>query len=175
MTKAKLITLFLAAALALPVVSVAQSASGTLAVSATVQSSISMVFNTDSSGVALTGAGTNAAALDFGNISAYGTLAANVSRSVGASSFTVSTPFDVQVDKANSSSSNYTLKAQLNTADATNTWALSGTSITNASAATLTSTGSYGSGAAYTLALTVPFSSSASSISNTINFVAAAN
>jgi hypothetical protein len=175
MTKAKLITLFLAAVLAMPVLSAAQSASGTLAVSATVQSSISMVFNTDSSGVTLGGAGTNAATLDFGNISAYGTLASNVSRSVGASSFTVSTPFDVRVDKANTSSANYTLKAQLNTTDAVNTWALNSIAVSAASQSTLNATGSYGSGSAYTLALTVPFSSSASSISNTINFVASAN
>lgn len=175
MTKAKLITLILAAALAMPVISAAQTASGTLAVTATVQSSISMVFNTDTNGVALTGTGTNAATLPFGNISAYGTLSANVSRTVAASSFTVSTPFDVLVSMANSSSANYTLKAQLNSADAVNTWALSGTGIGSATQATLTSTGTYGSAAAYTLALTVPFSSAASSISNTINFVASAN
>lgn len=176
MTKAKLITMFLAAALAMPVLSAAQTASGTLTVNATVQSSISMVFNSDASGVALTsGAGTNAATLDFGNISAYGTLPGTISRTVGATSFTVSTPFDVLVNMANSSSANYTLKAQLNTADAVNTWALNTTTITNASQATLTSTGSYGSSAAYTLALTVPFSSSAAAITNTINFVASAN
>ncbi|MGH9523299.1 MAG: hypothetical protein ACRD3E_12300 [Terriglobales bacterium] len=175
MTKAKLFTLFLAAALAMPVLSAAQSASGTLAVSATVQSSISMVFNNDINGVALTGSGSNAATLDFGNISAYGTLSPKVGRSVGASSFTVSTPFDVLVSMANSSSADYTLKAQLNSADALNTWALNSTTITNAAQATLASNGSYGSSAMYTLALTVPFSSSASSISNTINFVASAN
>jgi hypothetical protein len=176
MTKTKLFTLFLAAALAMPIVSAAQSASGTLAVKANVQSSISMAFNTDSSGVALGNSGTNAATLDFGNISAYGTLSvANVSRSVGASSFTVSTPFDVMVNEANSSSASYTLKAQLASLDSTNSWALGSNAITSTSQATLTSSGSYGSNAAYTLALTVPFSSAASSISNTINFVATAN
>ena len=175
MTKAKLFTLILAAALAMPVLSAAQSASGTLAVSATVQSSISMVFNTDTNGVTLGNAGTNAATLSFGTISAYGTPAANVTQSVGASSFTVSTPFDVLVSMANSTSANYTLKAQLNAADAVNSWALNTKPITNASQQTLTSTGSYGSASAYTLALTVPFSSSAPSISNTINFAATAN
>lgn len=175
MTKTKLFALFLAAALAMPVLSAAQSASGTLAVSATVQSSISMVFNSNASGVTLGGAGTNAATLNFGNISAYGTPPANVTEIVGGSSFTVSTPFNVLVNMANSSSANYTLKAQLNTADAVNTWALNSTTITNASQATLTTSGAYGSGTAYTLALTVPFSSSASSISNTINFAATAN
>lgn len=176
MTKAKLITLVLAAVLAMSTLSAAQTtASGTLAVSATLQSSISMVFNSDASGVALGNAGTNAATLNFGTISAYGALAANVSRSVAASNFTVSTPFDVQVSKANTASANYSLTAQLNAADAVNGWAIGGNAVSNGSATTLTSTGSYGSSAAYTLALTVPLSSAAPSISNTINFVATAN
>lgn len=176
MTKAKLITLILAAAIAMPIMSAAQTASGTLTVKATIASSISMVFNSDASGVALSsGAGTNAATLDFGSISAYGALGGNISRTVAASSFTVSTPFDVHVDKSNSSSANYTLKAQLGSADAVNTWALSGTAISSASQSTLTATGAYGADAPYTLALTVPFSSAAPSINNTINFVATAN
>jgi hypothetical protein len=176
MTKAKLMTIFLAAAIAMPIFSAAQTtASGTLAVSATLQSSISMVFNTDAAGVALGSAGTNAATLNFGNISAYGTLASNVTRSVGASTFTVSTPFDVLVQKANSASASYSLTAQLNAADATNGWALGGSTVGSGSATTLTASGTYGSATAYSLALTVPLSSGAPSISNTINFVATAN
>jgi hypothetical protein len=176
MTKAKLITIFLAAALAMPILSAAQTtASGTLAVNATLQSSISMVFNSDAAGVALGSAGTNAATLNFGNISAYGTLAANVSRSVGATSFTVSTPFDVLVTKSNSASANYSLTAQLNAADAVNSWALGGSAVASGAPTTLTAAGTYGSSTAYSLALTVPMSSNAPSISNTINFVATAN
>lgn len=175
MTKTKLITLVLATVIAMPILSSAQTASGTLTVNATISSSIAMVFNTDASGVALTGAGSNAATLNFGAISAYGALAGNVSRTVGATSFTVSTPFDVHVDKSNSSSANYTLKAQLGTADAVNTWALGATTITNAAQSTLTAVGAYGADSPYTLGLTVPFSNTAASISNTINFVATAN
>ena len=173
--KAKLVVLIAVAALALPMLSAAQTASGTLTVNATVQSSISMVFNSDAAGVALGSAGTNAATLNFGTISAYGALSAGVGRVVGATTFTVSSPFDVQVDKSNSASANYTLTAQLNAADATNTWAVGGNTITNGSATTLTSTGAYGSSAAYTLALTVPLASSAGAISNVVNFVATAN
>ena len=176
MTKAKLITLILAAALAMPILSAAQTtASGTLAVNATVQSSISMVFNSDESGVPLGSAGTNAATLNFGNISAYGALSPNVSRVVGGASFTVSTPFDVQVSKSNSASANYSLTAQLNAADAVNSWAVGGSAVTSAAATTLTAAGSYGANSAYTLALTVPLASGAGAISNTINFVATAN
>ena len=88
--------------------------------------------------------------------------------------WTLSTPFDVDVEIANVTSSNYTLTAQLQSADATNTWKLGATTITNASAATLTSTGSYGV-IAYTFSLTIPFSEAAGAISNTLNFVATSN
>jgi hypothetical protein len=154
------------------------TATGTLTVTATVNSSINLVFNNDASGVPLSsGAGTNAATLAFGNISAFGAVAANVTRTVvPGTSFTVSTPVDVLVTKANSSSANYTLKAQLGSADATNTWQVGGTTVTNAAAATITATGSYGSNTAEAIAITVPFSTaSGTSISNTINFTATSN
>ncbi|HEU5451160.1 MAG TPA: hypothetical protein VFU76_04210 [Terriglobales bacterium] len=177
MTKMKLITITLAVALAMPIVAAAQTtASGTLTVNATVQSSISLVFNSDAAGVVLGGAGTNAATMNLGTISAYGPLSAGVGRSVTAgTSFTVTSPFDVQVDKSNITSSNYTLTAQLNAADATNTWAISGSGVTNASATTLTATGAYGSSTQYTLGLTVPLTSGAGAISNIVNFAATAN
>ena len=154
------------------------TATGTLTVTATVNSSINLVFNSDAAGVALaSGAGTNAATLAFGNVSAFGAVAAGITRTVVAgTSFTVSTPVDVLVSKANSSSANYTLKAQLGAADATNTWAVAGNTITNAAATTLTATGTYGSNAAEAIALTVPFTTaSGTAISNTINFTATSN
>lgn len=174
MKKATLFTLLCAGMLLMPVLSPAQSASGTLAVSATVQSSISLVFKSNASGVALTGSGTNAASLNFGNISAYGALSPNVSRVVGASNYTVSTPFDVDVEKSNGASPNYTLTAQLQSADAVNTWALGALGISNASPTTLTGGGGYGV-STYTLNLTVPMASAAGAINNTINFSATAN
>src|SRR5579864_1516237 len=154
------------------------NANGTLTVTATVNSSINLVFNSDGSGVALaSGAGTNAANLAFGNVSAFGAVAAGVTRTVVAgTSFTVSTPVDVLVSKANSSSANYTLKAQLGAADATNTWQVAGNTITNAAATTITATGAYGSNAANAIAITVPFTTaSGTAISNTINFTATSN
>jgi hypothetical protein len=80
----------------------------------------------------------------------------------------------VVVQVANQTSSNYTLTAQLNTADAVNTWKIGATTVTSASAASLTATGAYGT-SVYTLNLTIPFSEAAGAISNTINFVATAN
>ena len=154
------------------------TATGTLTVTATVNSSINLVFNSDAGGVPLSsGAGTNNATLAFGNVSAFGAVSAGVTRTVVAgTSFTVSTPVDVLVSKANSSSANYTLKAQLGAADAVNTWQVAGNTITNAAATTITTTGTYGSNAANAIAISVPFTeASGTAISNTINFTATSN
>lgn len=153
------------------------TASGTLSVTATVNGSISLVFNTDTAGVALTGSGSNAATLAFGTVQAFGgTLTTGVTRTVGTGNFTVSSPFDVNVAKANLTSANYTLKAQLNAADATNTWQVQGVTVTSGAAATVTGTGTYDTDNQLTLALTIPFTTaSGTSISNSINFTATAN
>ena len=173
----KLILLF-AAAVMMTSFDAAQTASGALTVTATVNSSINLVFNSDAAGVALTsGAGTNAATLNFGNVSAFGALPAGVTRPAPtATTFTVSTPVDVLVTKANSASANYTLKAQLNSADAVNTWAANGAAFTNAASGTATATGAYGSNVAVTLAITIPFTTAnGTTISNIVNFTATAN
>ncbi len=154
------------------------TASGTLSVSATVTGSISLVFNTDTAGgLPLTsGNGTSAASLAFGNVSAFGTLAANITRTVAANTFTVSTPVDVFVSKFNSNSATYRLTAQLVTPDAVNTWSVGGVAVSNATAATVTTTGAYASNNALAVAITIPFTSpSGTSISNQINYTATSN
>jgi hypothetical protein len=154
----------------------ATSASGTMAVSVTVASSVSFVINTDASGLTLTNSGTSAVTAAFGTMSAYGgTVPTGVTRTVNApTNWKISTPFDVVVQVANQTSSNYTLTAQLQTSDSTNTWQIGSNTITSSSAATLTATGAYGT-TVYTFALTIPFSEAAGAISNTLNFVATAN
>lgn len=175
----KLNLLLIAAALMVGLSSVAsaQTASGTLTVTATVNGSISLVFNSDAAGVALTsGAGTSAAALDFGPVSAFGTIPATITRSTTALDFTISTPVDVLVNKFNSASLNYTLTAQLNGAPGTETWAVNGAAFSNAAAGTATATGAYGSNVPVTLAITVPFAvPSGTTISNVVNFTATSN
>jgi len=177
----KSIVITILAVLALSGAAMAQAgntASGTLTVTATVNSSINLVFNSDAAGVPLSsGAGTNAATIAFGNVAAFGAIGANITRTVVAgTSFTVSTPVDVLVTKANSSSANYTLKAQLGAADATNTWAVAGNTITSAATSTITATGTYGSNASESIAITIPFTeASGTAISNTINFTATSN
>src|ERR1700722_4542338 len=125
----------------------AQTGSGTLGVTATVQGSISLTFVTDASGLAVTGTGTSSASLPFGTVSMFsGTVPANVTKTVnGTTSFALSTPFDVRADKSNSISTAYTLNAQLEVADSTNTWTLGGVDISNGTAYALTAAGVYGS------------------------------
>src|SRR5215472_14210545 len=122
MKKVMLLTIF-AALMMISSAAVAQTATGTLTVTATVQGSIQLVFNSDAAGVALSsGAGTNT-----------------------ATTFTVSSAVDVLVSTTNSPSANSTLKAQLCSADATNTWQVGGVAVTNAAASTVTATGAYAS------------------------------
>src|SRR5579872_6643743 len=88
------------------------TATGTLTVTATVTASLQLLFITDPAGVPLTGSGTNAATLAFGNINAFGSLSAGVTRpSVTANNFTVQSAVDVKVSSANATSANFTLKA----------------------------------------------------------------
>jgi hypothetical protein len=151
------------------------TSAGVLTVTATIESSISLTFETDAAGVSLAGAGTSTATLAYGTVSAFGTIAtANVTRTVGATDFTVSSPFGVKVVKANSSSANYTLQAALGSADATNTWTINSTNLTTSNQ-TLGASYSYGSAVAHTMKLTVPFSASAGAVSKTVNFTATSN
>jgi|SRR5579859_972900 len=177
MKKVMLLTIF-AALMMISSAAVAQTtASGTLTVTATVTGSINLVFNSDASGVALSsGAGTNAATLAFGNVSAFGPISAGIVRSTTATTFTVSSAVDVLVSKTNSASANYTLKAQLGAADAVNTWTVGGIAVSNAAQSTLTATGTYAANSNFPVAITVPFTTASGTlISNTINYVATAN
>jgi hypothetical protein len=75
---------------------------------------ISIVFDTDPAGVALGNAGTSAASVNFGTVSAFGPLSGGVTRpAVTAANFTVRTIFDVQVIQGGLTSTTYTLTANL--------------------------------------------------------------
>jgi hypothetical protein len=160
----------------IPTFAAAQDTStGTLTVTATVVSSIGLTFENDGAGVSLTGAGTNAATMALGAISAYNTIATpNITRTVSASDFTVSSPFAVKVVKANTSSATYTLAAALGSADSTNTWRINATALTMANQS-LGGSYAYGSPVSHTMYLTVPFTASTGAISKVLNFTATAN
>lgn len=162
--------------LAAPALASAQdTATGTLTVTATVESSIGLTFENDAAGVALAGAGTNAATLAFGAVSAYEAIATpGVTRTTSASDFTVSSPFGVKVVKANTSSATYTLAAALASADTTNAWRINATTLTTSNQ-NLGSSYGYGSAVAHTVYLTVPFTASTGAVSRVLNFTATAN
>jgi hypothetical protein len=163
-----------AALVTIPSFAAAQD-SGTLTVTATIESSIGMTFENDAAGAALTGASTNAATLAFGAISAYNTIATpNVNRTVSASDFTVSSLFGVKVVKANSSSSSYTLAAALGSADSTNTWRINAMTLTTSNQ-NLGTTYTYNTPVAHTVFLTVPLTASTGALSKVLNFTATAN
>jgi hypothetical protein len=152
------------------------TASGSLGVSATVASAIELNFNSDASGVTLGGAGTSAATMPFGSISAYGGVVPTGATRVvnGTTSFTYSSPFAVTVAEQNSSSSSYTLTAMLS-ATSPDTFQVDAVTLTTA-AQSITTNGVYASNAPHTLALTVPFSVvSGTVINSTVNFTATAN
>jgi hypothetical protein len=156
----------------------AQTGSGTLGVTETVQGSINLTFVTDSSGLAVTGTGTSTASLPFGTVKMYGgSVPTGVTKTVsGTTSFSLATPFDVRVDLANSASATYILTALLATADATNVWLIGATDISaSGTASNLTSTGAYATDVPYTLHLTVPATAAAGLITNSIGFTAVGN
>jgi hypothetical protein len=172
--KNKLILTSVLSAFALAGVASAQTGSGTLGVTATVQGSINLTFVTDASGLAVTGTGTSTASLPMGNVSMYsGTLPTNVTKTVnGIASFSLATPFDVRVDLANSISTAYTLNATLQTADTINHWLIGATDISAATPYALTAAGVYATAVPYTLKITVPATAAGGAITNSINFSA---
>jgi hypothetical protein len=157
-----------------------ETSSGALTVTATVDPSISLTFNSDPSGVALSAEDSAAATLALGHVKAFGYVPGTgitqvVAPGSGATSFSVATPFDVLVMKANTASSNYTLTAALNSADTVNTWSIDSNTVVSGTPQSITSTGAYGTAASHTLKVVIPFSASAGAVTNVINFVATAN
>jgi len=150
---------------------------GTLGVTADIAGSINLTFITDVAGFAVTGTGTGTASLPLGTVQMYGgTVPTNVTRTPHTNvSFTLSTPIDVEVDLANSSSDSYSLVGALNAADLVNTWTFNTVAVTAGGIIPQVTAGTYGTPAAYVLAVTIPASNTSGSLSNTINFTATAN
>jgi hypothetical protein len=161
----------------------AQTATGTINATLINKSGITIVFDTDPAGVSLGNNGSSAASLNFGTISAFGPLAAFVSRpSVTPANYTVSTLFDVQVILGGITSSNYTLTAQLAAAAPTGlTYAVDAVTLTTASQ-TIQNNGAYNVDVQHSLKLTVSTAAPGaggpvvgSPLTSTINFTATSN
>ena len=158
----------------------AATATGTLAVTATVQSSLAVVFDTNTNGVTLGADGTSAATLAFGTVSAFAAPPTNVTVSqnstpcLSGTCYGVSTPVWVKVEMSGTTSPNAILKAQLQTADTTNAWLVGGTQVTT-TAATINGTFPYNTDATEIIAIQIPYSNAETSVSNTITFTATSN
>lgn len=135
---------------------------------------ITMSFESVAGSVPLTGAGTNTATLSFGKVSAFEPLNAGVSRTVGASSYTISTRFGVRTTHLiGLLSPSYTLQARLQSAQAL-TWKVDGVTMSTAPA-TIATSQPYGPVVPHTLAFVVPFSQPAGAITTVFEVTAIAN
>jgi hypothetical protein len=168
--------IFVAAVLSLTFASVATAAtsSGTLTVTGTIESSINLTI--ESAGGTTSGTGTAAATSALGSISKYSTAPTGFTLARGASDWTLSSTVGVKVDKSNLTSTDYTLTAQLGAAPATGVvWKLNGSTLSDSAAATLTSTGTYGSTGSYSWDIVVADSAAPGAVDNAIDFTATSN
>lgn len=155
------------------VASAQETSSGTLTVTGTVESAINLTIQ--SAGGTTSGTGTAAASSGLGNVNKYGTAPTGFTLTRGASDWTLSGSIGVKVDKANLTSTDYELEAELGSAPATGVvWKLNGVTLSD-SANTITATGTYGSTGSYPWLIEIADSAAAAAIDNSINFTATAN
>lgn len=165
---------FIVALFAVASTASAATSSGTLTVTGTVESSVSLTI--ESAGGTTSGTGTAAASSDLGNISKFGAAPTGFTLARGASDWTLSSTVGIQVVKANLTSTDYTLTAQLGSAPASGiAWKLNGSTLSDSAPTTLTSTGTYASTGSYSWDIVVADSAAAAAIDNTVNFTAASN
>src|SRR5580658_2890759 len=150
---------------------------GTMGVTADIEGSINLIFSTATSGFAVTGTGTATASLPFGNVQMYGgTPPTNVIRTLtGKTAFTLTTPVNVEVDLANSTSTSFGVLVNLTSADAVNTWSFNSIAVTDIGDVQQVTLATYGAATPYNLAVTIPANNNSGSLTNTLIFLATAN
>ena len=137
---------------------------------------ITLAFESVPGSVPLTGAGTTNATLNFGSVSAFEPLNPGVSRTVGASSYTISTSFGVRSNYLllpGILSPHYTLRARLRNPQ-TLTWRVDGVTMSTANA-TIATAQSYGPNIPHTLSFVVPFSHAAGAVAPVLEVTVIAN
>ena len=134
---------------------------------------ITLSFESVPGSVSLTGAGTPNATLNFGSVSAFEPLNPGVSRTVGASSYTISTNVGVRVTRVVSLSPNYTLQARLMSAHPL-TWRLDGVTMST-SPVTIATSQPFGPVVPHTLSFVVPFNQPAGAVSTVLEVTAIGN
>ena len=127
----------------------------------------------ESGSTLLAGGGTPGALLNVGKVSAFGPLKPGVSRTVGASSYTISTTVQVRVKKVASPSPNYTLQARLQAAHPL-TWLMDGVTLST-SPVTVATSQPFGSAVPHTLSFVVPYSHPAGAVTTVVEVIAIAN
>lgn len=153
----------------------AQAASGTLNARLVNKSGITIVFNSDASGVALGGAGTAAATLNFGTVAMYMAPPPGVGLTRTATDFTVSSPFDTYVTIGGVASASYSLRATLQSVPGVYSFKFDGIVLSTTSTIVVAADPNYGTNVPHTLSLTVPKTAPAGVVTNTVNFVVTAN
>lgn len=172
----KKIVMAVAAMMVAGVVSAQETASGSLAVTGTVESSITLTI--ESADGTTGGTGTNAATSGLGTITKFGAAPTGFTTARSASDYTLQGSIGIKVDKANLSSANFTLTAQLLTAAPTGVvYKVNGVTVGNSSPATVTATGAYSNTATdYDWHIVVANSvAHDTDVDNTINFTATSN
>jgi len=162
----------------------AQSSSGQLTITMNVQSSISLIFdnnaNVGTTGFCpLTNAGTNNVGLDMGIAAFPGSFHTSTCVNythLTASFYQVSSAFDVIVSKANSSSPNYRMAAEISTAPPAGVvWLLNNVTLSNTTFTQLDAADAYGQRITKTLQVQVRNNVPAQVLQETITFLATAN
>jgi hypothetical protein len=162
----------------------AQSSSGQLTITMTVQSSISLIFD-NNPGVGtvgfcpLTNAGTNNVGLDLGTAAFPGNFHTSTCvnyQHLNAAFYQVSSAFDVIVSKSNSSSPSYILAAQISTPPPVGVvWLLNNVTLTTTGFTQLDAADNYGQRITKTLQVQVRNNVPAQLLQETITFLATAN
>ena len=136
---------------------------------------ISLSFESIPGSVPLAGAGGNTATLNFGRVSAFEPLNTGVNRTVGASSYTISTRFGVRATHLLGGilTPNYTLRARLQSGSAL-AWQIDGMTMST-SPVTFAPSQPYGPVVPHTLAFVVPFSHPAGPVTTVFEVTAIAN
>jgi hypothetical protein len=162
----------------------AQSSSGQLSITMTVQSSISLIFQ-DNPSVGnpgfcpLTNSGTNNVGLDLGTAAFPGNFHTSTCvnyQHLTAAFYEVSSAFDVVVKKSNSSSPNYRLAAEISTAPPNGVvWLLNNVTLSNTTFTQLDAADTYTTPVTKTLQVQVRNNVPAQVLQETITFLATAN
>jgi hypothetical protein len=145
-----------------------------LGATSTTSAEISLRFASNPAGLMVTGGETGTATVNFGAISAIATPPLGVTRTYEASTFTLSTPFDVSVVQVVGISTSYTLQARLNTVQ-TFTWMVGGQVLTTTYQTLLPTPRTYDTLYTHNLAFRIPYTTAPGSISTVLDFLAIAN